>query len=58
MSEQRKKTAYWPSDSAARWRDLSKVCLEPDGKVYQVYDEGDGYHVIEDDGERTYLIWG
>lgn len=58
MPELRKKVAYWPSDSAARWKDLSKVCLEPDGVVYQVYVDSEGYYVNDADSKRTHLIWG
>lgn len=39
--------------------DISEVRLEQDGKGYQVYkDEEDrSLYVIEDDGERTYLVY-
>ena len=58
MSELRQKICYWHTTSAARWRNMSEVRLEPEGKPYKVHEGVEGLYVIEDDGERTYLIYG
>ena len=61
VADRRKKVCYFHRPQ--QWLsppDMSEVRLEQDGKGYQVYkDEEDGaYYVTEDDGERTYLVYG
>lgn len=52
--ELRKKVPYWHIPYH-----MEQVRLEPDGKPYDVQvDEEDRMYVVEDDGERTYLVFG
>lgn len=52
--EHRSKVPYYDETLS-----LASVRIEPEGKSYEVHEDIDSsYYVIEDDGERTYLIWG
>jgi hypothetical protein len=56
MEELRKKICFW--HNPGRFRNMSEVRLEPNGKPYEVHEGSEGLYVIDDDGERTYLIYG
>jgi len=57
MSERREKVCYDHTEDGAV--DMAKVRVEPEGKGYLLeHDElDDALYVIEDDGERTYVLW-
>ena len=52
--ELRTKTAYWDVPGS-----MDTIRLEPDGPGLKVEtDEGGRFYVVEEDGERTYLVFG
>jgi hypothetical protein len=55
MEERRQKTCYWHLPPA-----MDEVRLEPEGEPFLVeVDQSDeSLYVTEEDGERTYLIFG
>jgi len=55
MDERRKKIVHWDVPL-----DFSTVLLDPNGKPYKTHvdEEDHAYYVIEDDGERTYIVFG
>ena len=51
--ERRKKPCYWETP-----RDFSQVRLKPEGPALDTHKDEDGsLYVIDEDGERTYLIF-
>ena len=53
MTELRQKVPYYDETLS-----LKSVRLEPEGQSYEVHEGFEGLYVIENDGERTYLLWG
>jgi len=55
VAERRKKIVYWDVPL-----DFSTILLEPTGKPYKTHvdEETHEYYVIDDDGERTYIVFG
>ena len=55
MDERRKKVVYWNVPL-----DLSTVLLDPNGRPYETHvdEEDHTYYIIEEDGERTYIVFG